>query len=99
MIYTDGNKALTGLPSLQSVHHSVTGHASSQTASGAEPSGAGLKRGSYGAHHHMSGKRLHRRIAEFAGRHSRSPLDTEHVVISSAEATVGRGLPYAELVA
>ena len=57
-----------------------------------------LKRGYHGVYHQMSPKHLHRYAVEFAGRHNVRPMDTADQMTSLAVGSVGKHLPYAELV-
>ena len=100
MVYTDDAKAYRGLPRHKSVSH-TTGQYVNRMAhvNGVESFWAGLKRGYYGTHHHMTAKHLDRYVAEFAGRHNRRPLDTDVMMAATAVGMIGRRLPYADLIA
>ena len=64
---------------------------------GVESFWAGLKRGYHGTFHHVSPQHLDRYVSEFAGRHSRRPMDTEDMMAESVRGMVGKHLPYTVL--
>ena len=99
MINTDDHKTSVGLSNRQSVCRSVADHVTGKAGDGVESFEAGPEPPYHGTQHYSGDKRLHRYVAEFAGRHSRCQRGTEHMVISAVKATVGRSLLYAELVA
>ena len=100
MVYTDEAYAYVGLPRHKSVRHSVSEYVNGQAhTNGVESFWAGLKRGYHGTFHHVSPQHLDRYVSEFAGRHSRRPMDTEDMMAESVRGMVGKHLPYAELVA
>ena len=57
-----------------------------------------LKRGYHGVYHQMSPKHLHRYAIEFAGRHNVRPLDTVEQMTAMANGSIGKHLPYEELI-
>ena len=58
-----------------------------------------FKRGIVGTYHHISPTHTLRYAVEFAGRHNDRPLDTEEQMERMAQGTVGKLLPYADLIA
>ena len=58
-----------------------------------------LKRAYHGAYHHVNRKHLQRYVAQFVGKHSLRPLDTEVQMQHIVAGMVGRRLVYKELVA
>ena len=100
MVYTDEHRSYVGLPRHQTVRHSVSEYVNGQAhVNGVESFWAGLKRGYHGTFHHVSPQHLDRYVAEFAGRHSRRPMDTEDMMAASVRGMVGKHLPYDDLVA
>ena len=100
MVYTDEHRSYEGLPRHQTVRHSVAEYVNGQAhVNGVESFWAGLKRGYHGTFHHVSPEHLDRYVREFAGRHSRRPMDTEDMMAASVRGMVGKHLPYAELAA
>lgn len=56
------------------------------------------KRGYHGTLHHVSPKRLHRCVNEFATRHDMRPKDAEAVMTETAARMAGKRLTYAALI-
>ena len=84
----------------EAVKHSVGEYVRNQAhTNGIESHWALLKRGYEGTYHQMSEKHLQRYVGEFEGRHNVRPLNTEHQMELMAMRSVGKHLPYAELVA
>ena len=65
---------------------------------GMESFWATLKRAHDGVYHHFSPKHLDRYVREFEGRHNVRPLDTAEQMETMAARTVGKHLPYADLI-
>ena len=101
MVYTDEARAYTGVQRHhETVKHSVAEYVRGMAhTNGMESHWAALKRGYDGVYHQMSGKHLHRYIAEFEGRHNRRPLDTADQMGRMAKSADGKQLRYADLVA
>ena len=100
MVYSDAHKAYRGLPSHETVRHSVAEYVNGQAqVNGIESFWASLKRGYHGTFHHVSAEHLDRYVCEFAGRHNRRGLDTDRMMAAMVQGMVGKLLPYAELIA
>ena len=56
------------------------------------------RRGYDGVFHHISEKRLHRYINEFAGRHNIREFDTVDMTDEVAEGMFGQRLTYRDLI-
>ena len=99
-VYTDESLAYRGLRRAhEAVKHSVGEYVRDQASTnGMESFWAALKRGHDGVYHRMSAKHLHRYVTEFEGRHNVRPLDTAEQMATMAANTVGKHLPYAELI-
>ncbi len=65
---------------------------------GMESHWAMLKRGINGTYHHVSPKHLDRYATEFEGRHNVRPLDTADQMGLMVDRSVGKHLPYDELI-
>ncbi len=99
MVYTDEHRSCVGLPRHQTVRHSVSAYVSGQAhVNGVESFWAGLKRGYHGTFHHVGPQHLDRYVNEFAGRHSRRPMDTADMMAESVRGMIGKHLPYTELI-
>ena len=57
-----------------------------------------MKRGLLGTYHHVSVKHLGRYVDEFEGRHNNRPLDTIDQMESMVRGSVGKRLPYRDLI-
>ncbi|MDE2860717.1 MAG: IS1595 family transposase [Chloroflexota bacterium] len=99
-VYTDDARAYEGLNRPhESVNHSVGEYVREQAhTNGLESFWSMLKRGHDGTYHHFSPKHLDRYVTEFEGRHNTRPLDTADQMARMARKSVGKHLPYAELV-
>lgn len=100
-VYTDEALAYKGLPRQhQAVRHS-TGEYVREMAhtNGMESFWSMLKRGYTGTYHQISPKHLHRYVDEFSGRHNMRPLDTVDQMEAVVRQSVGKRLPYRELIA
>ena len=100
-IYTDDNRAYSGLPfPHKTVKHSVGEYVNEMAhTNGIESFWAMLKRGYVGTFHRISPKHLHRYITEFEGRHNSRPRDTETQMATIAHGAVGKRLRYQDLIA
>lgn len=105
-LYTDGASAYSAVGNMfnrihhEAVHHSVGEYVKGMAhTNGVESFWAMLKRGYQGTYHWMSGKHLHRYVAEFAGRHSIRGLDTMEQMGNLTKGMVGKRLMYKELIA
>ena len=99
-VFTDEALAYAGLrrPHL-TVRHSVGEYVRDMAhTNGIESHWAMLKRGHDGVYHHFSPKHLQRYVDEFAGRHNTRPMDTADQMTLLVQKSVGKHLPYAELV-
>ncbi len=99
-VYTDEAAAYRRLNRYhEAVAHSAGEYVREQAhTNGIESFWALLKRGYVGTYHHMSVKHLHRCVAEFEGRHNARPMDTFDQMAAMARDSVGKHLPYAELI-
>lgn len=99
-VYTDEALAYEGLRRPhQTVKHSVSEYVRGMAhTNGLESFWSMLKRGHDGTYHHFSRKHLDRYVTEFEGRHNIRPLDTADQMARMARRSVGKHLPYAELV-
>ena len=99
-VYTDESPVYGGLNRRhESVKHSVGEYVREQASTnGMESFWAQLKRGYIGVYHHFSPKHLDRYVKEFEGRHNVRPLDTAEQMSTMAARTVGKHLPYADLI-
>ena len=98
--FTDENTAYSGLPSRESVAHSLSLRESSQAhANGMESFWALLKRGYHDTFHHISFKHLHRYVTEFAGHHNIRDKDTLEQMSLLAVGLIGKRLRYRDLIA
>ena len=99
-LYTDEALAYRGINRPhEAVKHSVGEFVRNMAhTNGLESHWAMLKRGHDGVYHHFSPKHLGRYITEFEGRHNSRPLDTAKQMSGMARRSVGKHLPYAELV-
>ena len=99
-VYTDESLAYRGLRRHhESVKHSVGEFVRAQpSTNGMESFWATLKRAHDGVYHRMSAKHLHRYVTEFEGRHNVRPLDTADQMATMAAKSVGKHLPYADLI-
>ena len=99
-VYTDDARAYRGMPRRhEAVKHSVSEYVRGMAhTNGMESHWASLKRGYEGVYHQMSAKHLHRYVTEFEGRHNVRPLDTADQMATMAGNTVGKHLPYADLI-
>lgn len=100
-VYTDEARAYSGIPRPhEAVKHSVGEYVREQAhTNGMESHWAMLKRGINGTYHHVSPKHLDRYATEFEGRHNNRPLDTEVQMSAMAQGSVGKHLPYQDLIA
>ncbi len=105
-VYTDGASAYTGVGDMlngiqhEAVNHSVGEYVRGMAhTNGVESFWAMLKRGYQGTYHWMSGKHLHRYIAEFSGRHGIRTMDTIEQMTHLAQGLTGKRLTYRELIA
>lgn len=105
-VYTDGATAYIGVGDmLNGIQHEAVNHTVGEYVrgmahtNGVESFWAMLKRGYQGTYHWMSGKHLHRYIAEFAGRHGIRSLDTIEQMAHLAQGLTGKRLKYTELTA
>ena len=101
MVYTDEARAYNGLARPhESVKHSVGEYVREMAhTNGIESFWATLKRGHDGVYHHFSVKHLDMYVTEFEGRHNFRPLDTAEQMAELARGSVGKRLPYADLIA
>ena len=99
-VYTDEALAYEGLRRPhETVKHSVSEYVRGMAhTNGLESFWSMLKRGHDGTYHHFSRKHLDRYVTEFEGRHNTRPLDTADQMAGMARRSVGKHLPYAELV-
>ena len=99
-VYTDEALAYEGLRRPhETVKHSVSEYVRGMAhTNGLESFWSMLKRGHDGTYHHFSRKHLDRYVTEFEGRHNTRPLDTADQMATMARRSVGKHLPYAELV-
>lgn len=99
-VYTDEARAYNGLARPhEAVKHSVGEYVRVMAhTNGMESHWATLKRGYDGVYHHFSAKHLDRYVAEFEGRHNNRPLDTAEQMAALAQGSVGKHLPYADLI-
>ena len=98
-VYTDEHAAYTGITWFgidhAAVKHGVGEYVNGQAhTNGIENFWSVLKRG----YHQMSPKHLHRYAIEFAGRHNVRPTDPVDQMTSLAVGSVGKHLPYEELI-
>ena len=103
-VYTDEHAAYRGIATFgidhAAVRHGVGEYVNGQAhTNGIENFWSNLKRGYHGVYHQMSPKHLHRYAVEFAGRHNVRPMDTVDQMTSLAVGSVGKHLPYEELIA
>ena len=100
-VYSDDAVQYRGLARKhESVAHSAGEYVREQASTnGIESFWAGVKRGQDGVYHHFSVKHLDRYIAEFEGRHNNRPLDTADQMAAMVEGSVGKRLPYEDLIA
>ena len=100
-VYTDEAAVYVGLPnrSHRAVRHSAGEYVNEMAhTNGLESFWSLLKRGIDGTHHQVSVKHLGRYVNEFSGRHNMRPLDTEDQMTSMVLGSVGKRLPYSELI-
>ena len=99
-VYTDEARAYEGLNRPhEAVKHSVGEYVREQAhTNGMESHWALFKRGLDGIYHHVSPKHLDRYSNEFEGRHNNRPLDTADQMAAMAKRSVGKHLPYADLI-
>ena len=99
-VYTDEARAYEGLNRPhEAVKHSAGEYVREMAhTNGMESHWAMLKRGHDGVYHHFSKKHLHRYSDEFEGRHNARPLDTADQMAIMAKRSVGKHLPYADLI-
>ena len=99
-VYTDEATAYKGMDRPhESVKHSVGEYVRDQAhTNGMESFWSLLKRGHDGIYHHFSPKHLGRYVTEFEGRNNNRPLDTEAQMIVMVRWSVGKHLPYADLI-
>lgn len=99
-VFTDDHAAYRGLPNHQAVQHGVGEYVRGMVhTNGMESHWATLKRGINGTYHHVSPKHLNRYATEFEGRHNSRPMDTEVQMSAMAQRSVGKHLPYDDLIA
>ena len=99
-VYSDDRSAYDGLPNHDTVKHSIGEYVREQVhTNGVESFWATFKRGQKGVYHKMSKKHLARYVAEFVGRHSERPLDTNDQLSQFVHGMDGKHLPYDELIA
>ena len=101
VVYTDEAKAYEGMP--HRVHWAVKHSAGEYVKNMASTNGiesfwALMKRGLLGTSHHVSVKHLGRYVDEFEGRHNNRPLDTIDQMESRVRGSVGKRLPYRDLI-
>ena len=100
MVFTDEHAGYKGMLNHVAVPHSRGEYVHGEVhTNGIESHWSMFKRGIVGIYHHISPKHTERYAMEFAGRHNQRPLDTEVQMERMAEGTVGKSLPYAELIA
>ena len=99
-VYTDEAAAYNGLRrSHETIRHSVGEYVRDMAhTNGIESYWAMLKRGHDGVYHHFSVQHLDRYIVEFAERHNNRPMDTADQMALLVKKSVGKHLPYAELI-
>ena len=99
-VYTDEAGVYVGLRRAhETVRHGVGEYVREQASTnGMESFWAGLKRGHDGVYHHFSAKHLDRYVNEFEGRHNVRPFDTAEQMSTMAANSVGKHLPYADLI-
>jgi transposase-like protein len=99
-VYTDEARAYEGLNRPhESVKHGVGEFVRDMAhTNGMESFWSMLKRGQDGTYHHFSPKHLDRYVTEFEGRHNNRPLDTEEQMAGMTRRSVGKHLPYADLI-
>ncbi|WP_420463566.1 transposase [Candidatus Palauibacter sp.] len=92
-VYTSEHGGYCGLPSHETVRHSVGEYVREQAhTNGVESFWALLKRGYHGVYHDMSVKHLQRYVDEFAGRYSIRNADTIRQIEVVVVRLVGRRL-------
>ena len=83
----------------ESVKHSVGAYVRGQAhVNGMEFFWSMVRRGYDGVFHHISEKRLHRHINEFAGRHNIREFDTVDMMDEVAEGMFGQRLTYRDVI-
>ena len=99
-VYTDEAAAYNGLRrSHETIRHSVGEYVRDMAhTNGIESHWAMLKRGHDGVYHHFSVQHLDRYIVEFAERHNNRPMDTAEQMTLLVQKSVGKHLPYADLI-
>ncbi len=99
-VYTDEAAAYNGLARPHEAVKPSVGEYGREMAhtNGIESFWATLKRGHDGVYHHFSVKHLDRYVTEFEGRHNFRPLDTAEQLAELAQGSVGKHLPYADLI-
>ena len=99
-VYTDEARAYEGLSRPhEAVKHSAGEYVNEMAhTNGMESFWAMLKRGQDGVYHHFSEKHLDRYVDEFEGRHNARPLDTADQMTAMVNRTVGKHLPYEDLI-
>ncbi len=99
-VYTDEALAYNGLRrSHETIRHSVGEYVRNMAhTNGIESHWAMLKRGHDGVYHHFSVQHLDRYVVEFEGRHNNRPLDTAEQMALLVQKSVGKHLPYADLI-
>jgi len=100
-VYTDEAAAYKGIPhEHETVCHSVSEYVRGQAhVNGIESFRAGLNRGYDGTFHHMSPKRVHRYVEEFATRQNLRPQDTEVMMADVVAGMTGKRLMCRDLIA
>ena len=99
-VYTDEATAYNGLRrSHETIRHSVGEYVRDMAhTNGIESHWAMLKRGHDGVYHHFSVQHLDPYIVEFTERHNNRPLDTAEQMTLLVQKSVGKHLPYADLI-
>lgn len=101
-VYSDDAKWYEGLPGMthKVVHHKQKEYVSGNVhTNGIEGFWAGLRRSIYGCYHQVSRKHTHRYANESAGRYNNRNLTSLEKVEAMIKASVGKRLPYRELIA
>ena len=101
VVYTDTARAYEGLDRPhEKVNHSQGEYVRGEvTTNSVESNRVLFKRGVVGVYHHVSPKHLHRYVTEFEGRHNAQEEDTVDQVAGIVTGSVGKRLPYQELIA
>ncbi|MDE2939505.1 MAG: IS1595 family transposase [Chloroflexota bacterium] len=100
-VYTDDHRGYQGIARAHEVVKHSSGEYVKEQAhtAGMDSHWAMFRRGLTGTYHHVSEKHLQRYTTEFAGRHNSRPLDTIDQMTVMAQGSVGKRLPYKELIA